>query len=237
MTGPARRFYAKAEAVEIEGGFGVALDGRALRTPGKLPLVAPTRALAELCAAEWDAQADEIRPATMPVSRLANVAVERTPLARDAIVANIAQYAETDLLCHRADHPARLVERQAAAWNPLLDWAADALGVRLYPSTGILIDPRNPQAVPGIQALAAARDDFTLTGLAHATGLAGSCILGFALERGRISGAEAAGLASLDEDWSLETWGEDAEARARLAAQAAEFSALEAFFSALARSA
>jgi chaperone required for assembly of F1-ATPase len=235
MTEAARRFYAKAEAAPVDGGFGVLLDGRTLRTPGRCVFAVPTLALAQACAAEWEAQTGEIRPGTMPLSRLANVAIERTPQTRAEIVANVGKYAETDLLCHRADHPARLAERQAGAWDPLLNWAAEALQVHLYPAAGIMIDPRNPEAAPVVEALAAALDDFRLTGLAHATGLAGSCILAFALERGRIGAAEAAGLASLDEEWSLETWGEDAEARQRLRAVASEFSALESYFRALAR--
>ncbi|MBU6371466.1 MAG: ATPase [Alphaproteobacteria bacterium] len=235
MTEPARRFYAEAAVAPLDGGgFTVTLDGRKLRTPGRLVFATPTRALAEACAAEWAAQTAEIRPATMPLTRLVNVAVERTPQTRDAIVANVAKYAETDLLCHRADAPVRLVARQSAAWDPLLAWAAETLDVRLYPAAGIMIDPRNEEACAIVAARAAALNDFALTGLAHAAGLAGSCVIAFALARGRLSGAKAAGAASLDEEWSLETWGEDAEARARLVARAAEFASLETLFGALA---
>lgn len=235
MTEPARRFYAEAKAAPLDvGGYTVTLDGRSLRTPGRLVFAVPTWALAEACAAEWAGQEAQIQPASMPLTRLANVAIERTPPTRDAIVANVAKYAETDLLCHRADAPARLVERQAAAWDPLLAWAADALNLRLYASAGIMIDPRNFETQQVVATAAAALDDFRLTGLAHATGLSGSCVIGLALAHGRLSGPEAAGAASLDDEWSLETWGEDAEARRRLAAQAAEFTALGAYFAALA---
>lgn len=235
MTEPARRFYAEASAAPLDvGGYTVTLDGRSLRTPGRLVFAVPTRALAEACAAEWAAQEAHIQPSTMPLTRLANVAIERTPPTRDAIVSNVAKYAETDLLCHRADAPARLVARQAEAWDPLLEWVADAFNLRLYVSAGIIIDPRNPEAGPIVAAAAAALDDFRLTGLAHATGLSGSCVIGLALTHGRLSGSEAGGVANLDDEWSLETWGEDAEARRRLAAQAAEFAALGVYFSALA---
>jgi chaperone required for assembly of F1-ATPase len=233
MSGAARRFYEKAEPVPVEGGYGVSLDGRTLRTPGRLVFATPTLALAKACAAEWAAQDDEIRPAAMPLTRLANVAVERTPRTRDAIVASVAKFAETDLVCHRADRPARLVERQSAVWDPLLAWAHGAIGVRLHAVVGIAIDPRNLEAVPVVAAGAAALDDFRLTGLAHAAGLAGSCVIAFAMLHRVLNAAEAAGAAALDEDWALETWGEDAEARARLAGQAAEFAALERFFATL----
>jgi len=115
----------------------------------------------------------------------------------------------------------------------LLDWTAAAIGVRLHAVEGVVADPRNAAAVAAIAARAAALDDFRLTGLAHAAGLAGSCAVAFALAHGRIGGAEAAGIAALDDEWALETWGEDAEARARLAGQAAEFAALDRFFAAL----
>ena len=233
MSEPTRRFYQAAEAVAHEGGFAVTLDGRALRTPGRLAFVVPTRALADLCAAEWAAQTDVIRPMAMPVTRLANVAIERAKDTRAALAEGVAKYAETDLLCHRAGHPQRLVERQAAAWDPLLEWAAAALGVRLHPVAGISADQRNIAAVAPLQALAGGLDDFRLTGLAHASGLTGSCILAIALLRGRLDGAAAAGLASLDEEWSLETWGEDAEARDRLVRLAGEIAAVDRFFRAL----
>jgi len=233
MSEAARRFYENAEPVAVEGGYGVSLDGRTLRTPGRLVFATPTFALAQACAAEWAAQVGVIRPASMPLTRLANVAVERTPPTRGPIVESVAKYAETDLVCHRADRPARLVERQSAVWDPLLDWADGALGVRLQPVVGIGIDRRNLEAVSAIAARAAGLDDFRLTGLAHAAGLAGSCIIGFAMLHGALGGAQAAGAAALDEDWALETWGEDAEARARLAGQAAEFTALERFFATL----
>jgi chaperone required for assembly of F1-ATPase len=221
-----KRFYKEACAADRV----VMLDGRPLNTPGRNPFAPPTQALAEACALEWAVQGDVIRPETMPLTRLCNVAIDRTPLARPELVAAIAKHGQTDLLCHRAEAPAALVAAQAGAWDPWLQWAAEALSF-------------TPEIVAGVRAarndvtplaLAAhAMDDFLLTGLAHGVGLAGSAILSFALARGAMTGAEVFEAAMLDELYQLKAWGEDEAARARLAHIAAEFETLERFVAAL----
>ena len=133
-----RRFYKEARVLEDDAGFGVALDARALKTPAGKPFRAPARALAEACAAEWGAQETHIRPATMPITRLAYVALDRTPNARAAIAVEFAKYGETDLLCHRAERPEGLVAHQDALWGPLLEWAEAAHGIALPVVTGVI---------------------------------------------------------------------------------------------------
>src|SRR5207248_2085661 len=115
-----RRVYKKAAARRAEGGWGVALDGRPMRAPAKHELVVPSAALAEAIAAEWDSQRDEIRPATMPLTRLATTVIDRTRIQRDLVVADTAKYAGTDLVCYRAEHPPALITRQHAEWQPLI---------------------------------------------------------------------------------------------------------------------
>jgi chaperone required for assembly of F1-ATPase len=233
--GQFRRFYKQASVREDVGGFSVTLDGRALKTPLKLSFVTPTRALADLCAAEWEKQSDLVNPANMPLTRLVNVALDHTPRARAEMAAHVTKYGETDLLCHRAEHPEKLALRQSAHWDGPLAWACESLGVRLSPVVGVIAANQEAAALSRIKEIAAGQDDFRLTGLAHGAGLTGSAVLALAM----LQGAPPAGdalfrAAALDELWSEETWGADDELGARLARLRGELAALEAFFAALA---
>lgn len=225
-----RRFYKDASVAPGEGGFAVALDGRPLRTPAKAPLLLPTHSLAEAIAAEWAGQGEAIRPDTMPLTRLANVALDRAALAREALAAEIAKYGETDLLHHRAEGPAELVRRQAAAWDPILEWGRGALGLDLPVVTGVIAPARDASA---LIARALALDVFRLTALAHATALFGSAWLGFALLLGRIAAEEAFALSRIDEDFQAEQWGVDAEAADRASRLAEEAKAVGRFIALL----
>ena len=226
-----RRFYTTA-TVSADGA-GVMLDARALKTPKGAPFIAPAPALAALCAAEWEAQGEQVLPATMPLTQLAFAAIDWTPARRDEIAAYVAAFGETDLCCHRAEAPSELVARQAAAWDPLVAWGAETLGVRLPVVSGVIAAPADPAAISALRARAEALDDFRLTALSQGAGLAGSALIAFALLVQRIAAAEAFAAAALDELWSLEHWGEDAEARARLNRLESEFAALGRFIEAL----
>src|SRR5439155_3789549 len=133
-----RRVYQAATAAPAPGGWGIALDQRPLRTPGGNPLTLPSAQLAQAIAEEWEAQERDIRPATMPLFRLAATAVDRTAVQRDLVVAETANYAATDLVCYRADQPPALAARQRAAWQPLLDWAAGRCDAALCVTSGIV---------------------------------------------------------------------------------------------------
>lgn len=228
-----RRFYKEARAEAAEGGVAVALDQRRLRTPKGAPFLAPTQALAEAVAGEWAAQGEHISPSSMPVTQLAFAAVDWTAPARDERALYVAGFGATDLVCHRADSPAELVARQAAAWDPLVAWADAALGVRLPVVTGILAADVAAEALETLRAEAEALDDWRLTALTQAAGLAGSAVIAFAVLRGRLDAEAAFAAAALDDLWSMERWGEDAQARARLDRQRAEFAALGRFIQAL----
>lgn len=233
MTDANAKFYKTAEPVAHERGFGVALDRRAVRTPGGALFLAPTHALAEASAREWDAQDKIIRPHTMPLTRLANVAIDRTPQTRPALAGHVGSFAETDLVCHRAEHPASLIAKQAHAWDPVIAWMRTDLGVALPVVAGIQAAPFEEAMRRRVEDLAAELDDFRLTGLAHAAGLSGSAAIAFALMRGRLDARAAFEAACLDDLYSLETWGEDEPARERLETIHLEFLALERFFGAL----
>jgi len=216
------RFY---RDVEIEAGpnkgsgsaFRLLLDRRPVRTPKKAHLELPTRALAAAIADEWRAQGERIDPQTMPLTRLANTIIDGV-LGREAEVSgDILRYAATDLLCYRAEAPPELVERQAAAWDPVLAWAAEALKAPLLTAPGIL---PVEQPRPALEAIAAAihgADAFRLGALHVMTTLTGSVVLALAHDLGALSAERAWALAHLDEDFQIAKWGEDAEANARRA--------------------
>lgn len=229
----ARRFYKAATVVEGDGGFGVALDTRTLRTPGGTVFIAPTRALASLCAEEWAAQGDYISPPTMPSSQMAFATLDWTSNSRDKVCDYIVGFGETDLCCHRAETPDDLAARQAELWDPLVAWGATELGVALPVVSSVIAARVEAEKLRTLRAHAEALDDFRLTALSQATGLAGSVLIGFAVTRGAWGADEAFEAAALDNLWSLEKWGEDGEARARLDRQRAEFHAIGRYLKAL----
>jgi chaperone required for assembly of F1-ATPase len=229
-----RRVYARVETRSVDGSWGVALDGKPVRTPAKHELAVPGQALASEIAAEWDAQRDEVRPATMPLYRLAATAIDRTPARRDLVVAETADYAGTDLVCYRAAHPPALVARQHAVWQPLIDWAALRYDAPLAVTTGIVPAAQSPAALRAFAAVVATQDDFRLTALHTLTAASGSLVIALAILEGRLD-AEAAFTASqLDETFQIETWGEDAEAAARRHTLAADIAAAARFIALLA---
>jgi chaperone required for assembly of F1-ATPase len=228
MRPPAlRRFYKRAEVVAVDGGgFALRLDGRGARTPGKRPLVAPTRAVAELIAAEWAAQGGTIEPLSMPATRLANSAIDGVADTLGATRAAIAGYAAADLVCYRAAAPAALTALQAEAYDPVLAWARGKLGARFVATVGVA-HVAQPEA-----ALAAARaaveayaDPFAVAALHVMTSLAGSLLLTLMTAEGALSPQAAWRAAHVDEDFQISRWGEDEEAKRRHAARWRDFEA------------
>lgn len=228
-----RRVYA-AVTVEPEGeGFAVRLDGKSTRTPAGAALTAPTRAMAELLAAEWEAQAKEIDWAAMPATRLAFTTIDHARDTRDALAAEVARYVAGDTLTYLADDTPRLHARQVAQQLPLLEWAATQLGVRLETVSGVMHRPQPDASIARARALAAAEDDFTLAGLAFAAALFGSGVLALAVRHGRLTGAQAHDLARLEEAHQESEWGVDSEAAERTAARLEEARFIERWFQAL----
>jgi chaperone required for assembly of F1-ATPase len=234
-----RRFYKAATAgpakAEGEGGFAVLLDGRTPKSPAKSPLVLPTLVLAQLVAAEWEAQVKVIDSTAMPATRLAFTAIDRIRETRAEVAAEVAAYAGSDLLCYWADHPTPLVERQQRDWGAMLNWAKAELNLHLKPATGVIHTPQSPAALASVEALALTMDDFTLAGVAYGAGLLGSTVLALALRAGKVTGRKALDLSRLEEIFQAETWGQDAEATARAEALAIEAQVLERWFAALRR--
>lgn len=218
MRAPARkRFYEAARAgPQGGGGFPVLLDGRPVRTPAKRLLAAPTQAVAEALAAEWNAQGEEIDPAAMPLTRLANSIIDGVGDNAAAVAAEIAKYLGADLLFYRAAEPEGLVAMQAKYWDPLVAWARDDLGARFVLSEGVM---HVTQPAGAIEAACRfiPQDTWRLGAANAVTTLTGSALIALALANGRLD-AEAAWTAALvDEDWNASLWGHDEEALKRRA--------------------
>jgi chaperone required for assembly of F1-ATPase len=220
-----KRFWDRAEARAEGDAFAVLLDGRPVRLPGGTALRVGSGPLAEALAAEWDSagggKGAEVRWDELGLTRLVGTAIERIAPDPAPTVAALAAYAETDLLCYRAEDP-RLAERQARAWQPLLDWAALALDAPLRVTTGLMPVAQPAASVGAIRAALAARAPLVLAALGAAVPALGSVVLGLALAEGRLEAAEASRLSMLDETFQAELWGEDAEAAARRARIAEE---------------
>ncbi|MEM6678237.1 MAG: ATP12 family protein [Pseudomonadota bacterium] len=218
-----KRFWTQTRVAAVEGGFELRLDTRPIRTPGKRALILPTATLAEAMAAEWEAQGETVDPRSMPVTRSANTAIDRVAPERAAVVGTVAAYGETDLLCYRAPHPDRLIARQAAVWDPLLDWAAEAYGARLQPAAGVMFSAQDPEATARLRAAVETRDAWALTALHELVTLSGSLVIGLAVAEGRLSPDEGWAASRVEEDWNIAEWGEDAEAAAQAARREADF--------------
>jgi len=223
---PPKRFYKEAGVGATPGGHALLLDGKPVKTPARRPLVLPTRALAEAVAAEWAAQETHIDPARMPMTRLANLAIDRGAESAGALAEEIAGYAGSDLLLYRAGEPEGLVAMQAAHWDPILAWAGEALGARFVLAEGVKFVAQPQAALDAVrEAIAAEAPLFRLAALASLTTLSGSTLIALALSRGAFDAGAAWAAAHVDEDWNIQKWGEDADAMARRAARRAEFDA------------
>jgi chaperone required for assembly of F1-ATPase len=212
---PLKRVY-KIVAVEtLEDGFQVTLDRKPLRTPAQARLVLPCRTLIEAIAAEWDAQAENVLPQSMPLMQLASTAVDRVAPQRERVAADVAAFAATDLVCYRADGPLTLVQRQHETWQPLVDWVHAELGAPLTVIAGVMPEPQPPEALDALREAVDGLSDMELTALHSLTSASGSLVIGLALMKGRIDADQAWAASQLDETYQIEQWGEDAEAAKR----------------------
>ena len=221
-----KRFYEAVAVTEEDGRWTVTLDGRPVRTPGKRPLAAPTAAIAEAMAQEWAAQGERIDPLTMPLTRLANTAVDGVADAMEEVREDVLRFAGSDLLCYRAGDPQGLVDRQREAWDPVLDWCAEALGARFDLAEGVMFIAQPQPALDAVnRSLRAVDDPFRLAALHVVTTLTGSALLALALDAGASDADAVWHAAHVDEDWNIAQWGEDAEAQARRAQRRLDFDA------------
>jgi chaperone required for assembly of F1-ATPase len=228
-----KRFYKDAGVSETPEGFTITLDGKPVRTPGRHPLAAPVRPLAEIMAAEWDAQKEAIDPMSMPMTRLANSIIDGVAINTKAVADDIAKYFGSDLLLYRASFPEELIARQAQHWDPVLRWAADDIGAHFILAEGIMHVAQPERAIEAARS-ALPEDAWRLAALHVVTAVTGSALLALALAHHARDAAQIWAAAHVDEDWNGEQWGEDQEVTERRAARLRDFEAAAQVLKALA---
>lgn len=220
-----KRFYTEVTIANGE----ILLDGRKVRTPARAWLVLPFAALTEAVADEWRAQAETIDPRAMPLTGLANAAIDRVAPDPQAFAATLAAYAETDLLCYRAENPLELAARQAEEWDPLLAWARRRYDIEFALAEGVVHVAQPAATVARLTAALSARDPFALAGISPLVTIGGSLVTALAVAEGAVAAEAAFDLTHLDELWQAEQWGEDAEAARARAARRGDFMAAARF--------
>jgi chaperone required for assembly of F1-ATPase len=220
-----KRFYKDVAATPVDGGWQITLDGRTVKTPARANLIVPTEALGEAIAQEWRLQGDEIDPRSMPLTGLANAAIDRVAPDPPAFAQGLARYSESDLLCYRAEGPRALVARQSETWDPLLAWARHRYDIDFEVAAGIMHRPQPAKTLERLARAVAARDAFQLAALSPLVTVSGSLVIALALAEIAIDVETGWAAATLDEQWQIEQWGEDAEAVAMLASRRQDFEA------------
>ncbi|KQV81590.1 ATP12 family chaperone protein [Rhizobium sp. Root1220] len=229
-----KRFYKSVSIGELDEGFSIELDGKAVRTPARRHLTVATKPLAELVAREWEAQTTLIDPSTMPITRLVNTALDGVATDRQAVFEDILRFSASDLLCYRADGPGALVQRQIDLWDPVLEWAANELGARFILVEGVMHRDQPLEAVAAFSAALRKHDGATALAALHTiTTLTGSALLALAFAEDFLPMKKVWALAHLDEDWTIEHWGTDDEAEQRRAHRFDDFKAAADVFLAL----
>lgn len=224
-----RRFWKVADAVERDSGWAVELDGKALRTPARKQLTVPTEALAGAISGEWNAVEEKIDPRSMPLTGLANAAVDRVAPNRRVFAEGLARFAEADLACYRAEGPRGLVDLQAEYWDPLLGWGRRRFDVDFNTTTGIVHVAQPAATVERLVHAISALDDFHLAGLSPLVTIGGSLLAALGVLEGAFTPEQAWDAVSVDDRWQLEQWGSDAEAEAALANRRWDFLAAAKF--------
>ena len=214
MSNARKRFWKAVDVASADGGYAVQLDGRPIKTPAKAPLIVPTRRFAALIAAEWDAQADKIDPETMPATRAANAALDKVSIQFNEVADMLTAYGETDLLCYRAEAPAGLIERQAAAWDPLLDWAANRFEIQWNVTTGLMPTPQDPQITTVLRRHVGTFTQFQMTAFHDLVAMSGSLVIALAATENVAPANVLWDASRIDEAWQIEQWGQDDEATA-----------------------
>ena len=211
-----KRFWKEVSVTQDREGWGVRLDGRPVRTPARAPLIVPNEALAQAIAGEWAGTGEQVDPRAMPLTGLANAAIDRVAPDRQAFAVGLARYAEADLACYRADSPGDLVERQGESWDALLSWGRRRFDVDFATTTGITHVEQPRATVDRLAHEVAGLGVFQLAGLSPLVTIGGSLVAALAVLEKAVTPEAAWDAGSLDDQWQLERWGSDAEAQAAL---------------------
>lgn len=224
-----KRFWTRAEVAGGDGGWRVELDGKPVRTPAREPLVVPTEALARAIAEEWNGVEERIDPRSMPLTGLANAAIDRIGPAREAFARGLERYAEADLACYRAEGPKGLLDRQQREWDALLGWGRRRFDVDFNTTSGITHVAQPAATVERLAHAVSALDSFRLAGLSPLVTIGGSLLAALGVLEGAFAPEQAWDAVSLDDQWQLDQWGSDPEAEAALASRRRDFLAAARF--------
>jgi chaperone required for assembly of F1-ATPase len=225
-----KKFFREAQAVKEGDAFGVTLDGRGLKTPKKSTLLVPTAALAEAIAAEWNALDAEIDPALLPLTKIANTVIDGVVGAEKELHDDIVRFISNDLLFYRAGSPRELAARQAAQWDPVLEWVRERFGAGFKVTEGVMPVEQHLLAVAKVASALSDADAMQIAPIHVLTTLTGSPLLVIAFLEGRLTADEVWAATHVDEMWQEEQWGEDGEALERRAKRREEFDAAVRFF-------
>lgn len=224
-----KRFWKEVAVEREDGGWGIRLDGRGVKTPARAALVVPTQALADAIAEEWRLVEGEVDPRAMPLTGLANAAIDRVAPGKEAFAEGLARYAGADLACYRADGPRELIDRQERNWDALLGWARRRYDVDFAVTTGVTHVTQPPATVERLAHAVNALDPFRLAGLSPLVTIGGSLVGGLAVLEKALTPAQVWDAVSVDDQWQLERWGSDAEAEAALENRRRDFVAAARF--------
>ncbi|MEM1052367.1 MAG: ATP12 family protein [Pseudomonadota bacterium] len=225
-----KRFYKDVSTFQMSGGWQVALDGRAIRTVKGAAQIAPTRALAEALAAEWDAQGEKIDPKSMPLRDMADYAIDMVTADPAALIDKTVAYGDTDTLLYRADPDQPLYARQQEIWEPIVSELEQRLSIEFVRISGIIHRPQSADTLFALRQQLVNQTPFALAAIEMMTHLAASLITGLSTAA---LGADALALwnaANLEEDWQAEEWGRDEEAEERRAKRETDFLRARAFW-------
>jgi chaperone required for assembly of F1-ATPase len=224
-----KRFWKEVAVEREDGGWGIRLDGRPVRTPARAPLTVPCEELAEAIADEWRSVGDKIDPRAMPLTGLANAAIDRVAPDRRAFADGLARYAETDLACYRAEGPRTLASRQEESWDALLGWARRRYDVDFATTTGVTHVTQPEATVERLAHAVAALEAFHLAALSPMVTIGGSLVAGLAVLEKALTAEQAWDAVTIDDRWQLEQWGADTEAEKALENRRRDFLAAARF--------
>ncbi|NNC47281.1 MAG: ATPase [Sphingomonas sp.] len=218
-----KRFWKAVTAEPIEDGFAIRLDDRAVKTPSRNDLIVPTQSLSNAIVAEWESVEESLNPAEMPMTGLANAAIDRVAPAREAFAYGLAAYGEDEMCCYRADGPAELATKQAVTWDALIDWAARRYDISFETTVGIMHVEQPKATLEQLRAAVVAEDAFTLAGLSPLVSAGQSLLVALAVRHGALTPEQGWAATRIEEEWQIAQWGEDEEARKSSAARKADF--------------
>lgn len=218
-----KRFWKDVSVRPEAAGFGIYLDDKQLKTPLKSSLLAPTAAVAEGIATEWAAVEEKIDPLQMHLTRCANATLDKVVVEHGAVAEMLSEYGATDLLCYRADGPNELIERQASAWDPLLEWIAQEHGVSLKATSGVMHIPQPAEGQAKLREMVFSHDPWRLTALHDLVTISGSLVLGLAVAKRHLGADDVWLLSRVDEVWQEEQWGVDDAASAAAEIKRSDF--------------